>query len=178
MPVPRGLPTVDREAALMAALRARYGIGGRVAALVRTGAEAAPVYAYVVRVTHCPDASGLRLAEAGGVREDEEVAAPIRRSGGVRGVLTLPDLREEGEGQGPLTAVAVRAAGLAARAVRDVVASGRRGVQCLLSESEWRCHARVRVRPLYANAATSPKLAIPMGVQRGAAPLKGGLNTP
>ncbi|WP_051789902.1 inositol monophosphatase family protein [Streptomyces sp. NRRL S-1022] len=125
VPVSLGLPTVNREAALMAGLRKRYGIGGRVAALVRTGAEAAPAYAYVVRVTHCPDASGLRPAEAGGLRGDEEVAALIRRAGGVRGVLTLPDLREEGEGQGPLTAVAVRAAGLAARAVRDVVASGR-----------------------------------------------------
>ncbi|MGV9273915.1 inositol monophosphatase family protein [Streptomyces griseosporeus] len=124
VPVPLGLPTVGREAALMASLRARYGIGGRVAALVRTGAEAAPGYAYVVRVTHCSDATGLRPAEAGGLREDEEVAALIRRAG-ARGLLTLPDLREEGEGQGPLTAVAVRAAGLAARAVGDVVAGGR-----------------------------------------------------
>ncbi|GGS54162.1 hypothetical protein GCM10010206_14830 [Streptomyces cinerochromogenes] len=51
-------------------------------------------------------------------------------------------------------------------------------VPCLLSEFAWRCHARVRVRPLCANAAASPELVIPMSVQCGAVSLKGGLNTP
>jgi myo-inositol-1(or 4)-monophosphatase len=53
-----------------------------------------------------------------------DVAEVVRRSGGIHGLLGLADLREDGVGQSPMAAVAVRAATRAARAIREAVAGG------------------------------------------------------
>ncbi|MEY9842758.1 inositol monophosphatase [Streptacidiphilus sp. EB103A] len=134
--------SLNAETELLTGLRTRFGIEGQVASLIHIGfAGAGAVPTYVVRVKHRlggqaetadPTSEAWDLQQVVATDENlaalplcpEDVAEVLRRSGGTHRLLGLADLREDGVGQSAMTAVAVRAASRAARAIRDAVAGG------------------------------------------------------
>jgi myo-inositol-1(or 4)-monophosphatase len=131
------------ELELLAWLRKRFGVEGRIVSLVHIGrAGEGAVSTYVVRTKHRLDrwsdasdsedaGAGLRWVAATTQTlaaldlRPGDLAEVVRASGGVPGLLGLSDLREIGAGLSPIAAVAVQAASRAAQAIRAAVASGK-----------------------------------------------------